>query len=300
MLEIKRSALSLAEIVQIQEYRNLINASLLDSLKTPSEATRWVAAEARVSGELAALALSEIYPLNRFARLDSLMIKDNFQGQGIWRQLFSFMESLLSHEEKLRGMEMTFDECSPTAPAIEKILNSLGWPPPALFLIRFHFDAYAFNPPWIHHRFKCPADMQLFSWAHLTPHEREHIEYLGQQGRFLPYLSPLYREETVDLETSVGLRKQGALVGWSITRRPDPSTLLYASLYIDSDLLSTGLGIQLLVESIRHHKTLPIPNALFELSVKEIDPSWWHFVNKRLLPLATHIEKIKKSARLFR
>ena len=203
------------------------------------------------------------------------------------------MQEILAQEEKMLGMEWTFDQDSASAPAIEKILASLGWSPPILYLIRLHFDAYAFNPPWIHRPFLLPTDMHFFSWKDLLPQDKETIQYLRAQGRFLPYLSPLYQEESIDLETSIGLRKEGALVGWSITRRPDSSTILYSSLYIDSSLLYAGYGIQLLIESIRRHKKLPIPNALFEINLKEIDPSWWHFVNKRLLPLTSKVEKIQ-------
>lgn len=299
MLEIKRTTLPLSELIQSPDYASLIKPSLLPELRSPSDLTRWIAAEAWMDGKLAALALAEIYPLNRIGKLRSLVIHENFTGKGIWRPLFTFMQERLSSEEKMRGMEWIYDQESPSAPAMESILASLGWAPPLLYLIRFHFDADSFNPPWLNRTFPLPANMRYFPWKDLLPQDRDTINYLSQQGRFPPYLSPLYKEETIDLETSVGLRKEGLLVGWSLTRRPDPSTILYSSLYIDSGLLYGGYGIQLLLESIRRHKKLPVPHALFEISLREIDPTWLHFVNKRLLPYAVRVERIKQAFRIF-
>lgn len=299
MLEISRSPLSLSELIQSPDYAPLIPPSLLADLQSPSSMTRWIAAEGRLDGALAALALAEIYPLNRIARLESLLIKDNFTGKGIWRPLFVHMEKLLAHDEKMRCMEWRYDQDSSSAPAIEQILASLGWASPELYFIRCHFDAYAFDPPWMHRAFSLPANMSFFSWKDLLPQDREMIEYLGIQGRFLPYLSPLYKEESIDLETSIGLRKEGMLAGWSITRRPDASTIQYSSLYIDSSMLAAGYGIQLLIESMRRQKKLPIPHALFEINLKEIDPSWFRFVTKRLIPIASKVERIKRAFRVF-
>lgn len=298
-LDIKRSSLSLDELLQTPDYAALIHPSILAAVRSPSPSFRWIAVEAQLDGQLAGLALAEIYPLNKIAKLESLVIKESFSGQGIWRALFSFMQELLVQEEKMRGMEWTYDQDSPSARAMEKILASLGWAPPVPYLIRLHFDAYAFNPPWIHRSPPLPYNMQFFPWSKLSPQDRGVIENLGRQGRFLPYLSPLHNEEKVDFETSVGLRKDGVLVGWSVTQRPDPATILYYSLYIDNSLSTGGYGIRLLVESIRRHKKLPIPQALFEIKLKEIDPAWWNFVNKRLLPLAAKIERIKSAFRVF-
>lgn len=299
MLEIRQCPLPPHDLILSPDYVPLIPPPLLHELASQSAVTDWIATEARVGGKLAALALAEIYAYNRLAKLQSLEIGESFKGQGIWRSLFVFIQDFLAKEKKVRGVEWTFDQGSPSAPAVEKILVSLGWPPPELYLMRLHFDAYAFNPRWIQRPNSLPSTMHFFPWKELSLDDRGHIDYLSQQGRFLPYLSPLLKAETIDLETSIGLRQGDTLIGWSITRRPDPSTIVYASLYIDSGLLRSGYGIQLLIESIRRHKALPIPHALLELSLHEIDHSWWHFVNKRLIPLASKIDRIKRTFHVF-
>jgi GNAT superfamily N-acetyltransferase len=299
MLEIQRTSLTLSSLLQSPDYSSLIHPSILSSLTTPSFATRWVAIEARLAGELVGLLLSEIYPLLRIAQLYSLVVKPKYRHQGIGRQLFAFAEDWLVQEEQVQSIELIYDQTDPFAAPLEKIMASLGWPSAKLFLIRCHFDAYTFNPPWIHLIYHLPSPMSFFDWKNLLPNERNAIDYLANQGRFLPYLSPFHEEEFVDKETSVGLRKDGEVIGWSITRRPNPLTIRYSSLYVDSSLLHSGIGIQLLVESIRRHKQLPIPHAIFEVNLMEIDPSWWRFVKRRLMPMASKIEHLKKAMRIL-
>ena len=298
-LELKRTQLELSSLIQLSEYASLIKPTVLSTLKSPSPYSRWVVAEARLDQELVALSLSEVFPLYRIAQLESLVVIESHRRSGFGRQLLGYTQDLLVKEEKILAFEVFYEQEALSAPAIEKIIASLGWLPAKIFLIRCHFNAYAFNPPWIRHSFRLPSDMQFFSWKELRPQDRAFIEYLNQQGRFLPYLSPLRDEAHINLETSIGLRKQDQLVGWSITRRTEAETLLYSSLYADASLQQSGYGIQLLIESIHRHKQLPIPNAIFEMIVKEIDPSWWRFIQKRLMPLANKIERIKRAGHIF-
>lgn len=293
-LQIRQSPLPLDQLIHSIPYSSLLTPSLLSIIQKPGP-TRWIVCEAHCEGELAALSVSEIYPLNKIAKIHSLTIKENLTGKGIWKELFFFTQNLLLNEEKMRALEWSHEEASPTAKAIETILASLGWPPPQLYLIRLHFEKESFNPPWLHHPFGLPSDMHYFSWNDLREKDRETIEYLEQQGRCLPYLSPLNNPEKIHLETSIGLRKNDRLIGWSITHLIDSSTVLYYSLFVDKDYLQTGYGIQLLIESIKRQLQLPLPKGLFEINLKEIDPTWWRFIEKRLHPLATHVEKIKRT-----
>ena len=301
MLEIKRTSFSLAELAQSLDYISLIRPTILPFLHNPSPVGKWIPIEARLEGELVGLILGEVYDdgWKRTAQLYSFIVKPLYRQQGIGRRLFAFTQDVLVKEERVVAFEFLYTEGDPFTPAVEKILASQGWIPTKILLIRCHFDADAFNPSWIHRPYHLPPSMHFFPWKELLPKERSYIEYLGRQRRFVPYLNPFQEEELIKMETSVGLRQENHVVGWSITHQPDPSTIRYSILYIDNSLLHTGYGIQLLVESIRRHKSLAIPNAILEINVKEIDPSWWHFIKKRLIPIARKVDRIKHAIQLF-
>ena len=132
----------------------------------PSPTSQWIAIEASLKGELVGLTLSEIYDekLRRDAQLYSFTVKPDYRQQGIGKQLFAFTQDVLVLEEKVRSFEVYYIQEDPFTPVLEKILASKGWTPGKIFLIRCHFDAYAFNPPWIHYPFRLPPSLSFFSW----------------------------------------------------------------------------------------------------------------------------------------
>lgn len=295
MIEIQPSALSRIDIAQSPEYIPLIEPHLIPFLLKPVSLGLWVPIEARFEGKLIGLTLTEVYHdlLRDNAQLYSFIVDPNWRRKGIGRQLFSFTQNWLVQEKKIRSFEFFYVEEDPCAIAVEKILASQGWLPARTQVIKLYFDVISFNPRWLHYFSPLPESMQIFSWSELLPEDREHIEYLGSQRRFVPYLNPLRDEELILKEASVGLRQNGQIVGWSITKRVDASTICYAILYVDSELLYQSYGIRLLVESIRCQKNLQIPNALFEVNLRAIDKSWGRFIKKRLMPLAYKIEHVK-------
>ncbi|WP_068467223.1 GNAT family N-acetyltransferase [Candidatus Protochlamydia phocaeensis] len=300
ILELKKIRLTTLEAGQIKAYESLALPSALFLLQRPQTEDGYsVAIEARLGNQLVGLALAEIYYLNQTAQLFSLFVEEAHRRQGIGLAIFRFLQESLVQEEAVHAIGFEYEKQAPHAEALEKILAHVGWMRPKVYLVRCHFDAYAFNPPWIRSSFRFPPDLTLFKWSELTEREREQILYRQEQGRFLPYLSPFREENIIDYPTSIGLRRNDQIIGWSITHRIDPQTIRYTALYIDSSFLLSGYGIRLLVESIRLHKQLPIPRALFEVNVEEIDPSWLFFVKKRLIPYTDKVERMKWALRIF-
>lgn len=299
MLEFKRTPLPSSTLAHSPEYIPLIKPEILPQLPLLSSEFYWVAVEAHLHNQLVGLALAEVYPHNHFSQLYSFVVQENYRRQGIGTQLFAFLQKWLIEQEQVQALGIEYERKAPYAPALEKIVASQGWLPPYTYLIRCHFDVRIFNPPWFHRSYAFPPSFQLFPWKELLPAERKHIDYMEQQGMFPPYLFPFQNESQLDLETSVGLRQNGQLVGWSITHRLDPETISYSILYIDRSLHRSGLGIQLLIASIQRQKQSLVPYALFEVKLKEIDPSWWHFVKKRLIPTAQRVERMRWAIHVF-
>lgn len=286
MLEIKQ--------VPLNQISELISPSLAEKLKLPN----WIAVEARLEGQLAGFLLAECEPALQAAEIELFTVKEAFRAQGIGEALLAYAQNLLHTQEKVTRIAYQFEKDA-SFPALEKILAKLGWTTPQMVLIRFFFDAQGFNPPWIHLPLKLPPNMAFFPWKELKAEDRARIEYLVYQGRCPPFLSPLVKEQEIHLDTSFGLRKEGKIIGWNVTKKLGPSSLLYWKLFIDTPMAAGSFGIQLLLKSIHRQKELPIQDALFEINLEKADPSWWRFIKKRGMPYATKIERLWRTMRFF-
>ncbi len=293
----QRSSFALSDLLHLPDVLSFIPPILLARLRERTSDPHQIAIEAHLAGELVGLSFAEVYPLHHLAQIDALIVKPTHRNRGIGRALFVFTEDILVQEEGACALEFLYEGRDSSTPALEKILIASGWLPGKWFLLRCHFDLSTFNPEWLYYPPRLSTGIEIFPWERLSTEDRSTIVHLEEQGRFLPYLSPLQSEESIDIDISVGLRDQGRICGWNITQRDSPSTRRYASLYIDRRFLYTGYGIQLLAASLRLQKEKPLPCAIFEANANEIDPGWRRFIHKRLLPLATQIERIKRAYR---
>lgn len=163
-----------------------------------------------------------------------------------------------------------------------------------LRVLRLFFDIPSFAPSWLYETSRfISKDCCIFPWKEVTEKERQRIAHYHSQGHFPSFLNPLYHEETIHIDTSLGLRYRDEIIGWCLTRQKDSKTLCYEKFYVNSTYKK--YNIALLAETIKKQKELPIPEAFFELDLLHSDLSWRHFVKKRLLPLCSHIEHEPRS-----
>lgn len=300
MLEIKRSTLSINQIVDSLDHFPLILPSKLPHIKQSE--LPWIAIEAYLEGDLVALSLTEIYDEGFYisASLCSLTVAPFHQQKGIGSKIFAFTENYLKDKEAVTFLRLFYTQEDPSTPALEKILSSLNWGRSQTVAINCHYDFTLFNPSWMHRTYHLPSSMSFFPWRDLKPNEKQQINHLVKQQHVSPPLDPLLDEEYIDYNTSVGLRHKDEIIGWSVTHKTDPLTVTYRSLYLSHSFLGTGYGIQLLIESLRKHKLSGIPNALFEIDPNDIDPTWAYFIKRRLYPLTDRIEHIKQAIRTLK
>lgn len=163
-----------------------------------------------------------------------------------------------------------------------------------LRLIRLSFDVLSFAPSWLYESSRfISKECCIFAWKDISEKERQRISHSHSQGHFPSFLNPLYHEETIHIDTSLGLLYRDEIIGWCLTRQKDSRTLCYERFYTHP--VYKRYSIALLAESIKKQKALLIPDAFFELDLLHSDLSWRHFVKKRLLPLCSNIEhNIKK------
>ena len=279
---------------ELTAYQDFLFPQLLTRLKTTiPEEEYWIAVEAVQDQQLIGLALAQYYFINKTAQLFLWSVKENFRHQGIGSRLFELLEENLKEQENISGLGFEYEKNSPSAAVVEKILMKRQWPTPFVYLVRCHFDAYQFDPDWIHLLLRLPPHMEMFPWKALTQEDRERLAFMADQGQFLPYLSPFRDEELIHYPSSLGLRYKGKIVGWNITHLIDPDTLRFSILFLDKSYQFTGLGVQLGIQSILLQKKLPIPRTVLEVNLQAIDLTWRYFVKKKLMPYTDKIERMK-------
>jgi hypothetical protein len=151
----------------------------------------------------------------------------------------------------------------------------------------FFADGSAFHPDWYERSYTLPPEFEIFLWKDLTPAEAEEIK-IACKNRISPAeVNPFVPGDYEPLN-SLGLRHQGKVVGWLITRRYDPNTICYYSIYTDIEFHNKGPIIQLLVHALRIHQNSSFKQAIFRVNVMQLpNLKWLRFVRKRLVPHAS-------------
>ena len=287
---------------EIESYKKLVIPSALHLFDLPADPLHLLTGiEARLDNQLIGLIIAQFLPDEHGAHLYSCVIEESFRRKGIATFLFKSLQEHLTSYFKCTVMAFSYRADSPEEPIIEKILKHFNWPIPKYYLIRCHFLADNFNPPWYQEQLKLPKlkGFKIFPWKKLKPTEKERILFQEDQGMYLGYLSPFSKEETLSPLNSLGVRYKNKVVGWSITHRLDPHTIKYSILYMEKGCRLQG--IWLISQSIKiqkEHSSI-FTHAIFDTNYGESELSWWRFVVRHLAPYAEKVEKFKWAIKAF-
>lgn len=187
-----------------------------------------------------------------------------------------------------------YTQDTPETPIIEKILKNNHWQGTRPFLIRCNFDALTFDTEWVHANFRYPKGFKEFSWKYLNEKDRVELNRKQHQGHFPAIISPFKEEKNIEPMNSLGLRYEGHVVGWLITHRMDQDTIRYSSLFIERPFHFHGIAMKLLASSILRHLQARTKYAYLEVPLIQVHPSWVRFIEKRIVPHATSVVRLKQ------
>lgn len=200
-------------------------------------------------GRPVALGLAEVSPDGRSGNILSAFVARAHRSRGIGTALLARLED----ELRSRGcteLDLAYLTETPATLAIEMILKKRGWTPPQARMLICRADRRIFEAPWIKRR-RLPAGFSIFPWCELTPNERNAMQRQQELHPWYPeMLSPFRDEAMQEPENSLGLRRQGQVVGWLITHRISPKMIRYSSLFVRAELRARGCALPLLAEAI--------------------------------------------------
>jgi GNAT superfamily N-acetyltransferase len=274
----------LLDAPEVARFVPLTFPALRGRLGTGESNSNLFAVGAALLGEPVGLALAEIAPGGASAQLLSLFVVAPYRRRGLGTTLLAELEATLAQRGCIR-MSAAYRDALPGLTGLEGVLRKRFWTPPQPDLHLFTFDRGLLDASWIKQG-TLPSDFILFAWNELTPRERAELEARqGTDSWHDESLSPFTEEERIDGNSSLGLRRNGQVVGWVVTHRLPAGPVRWSSLFVRRDLQGTGRAIPMLAESIRRHCAAH-PDVPMICFVSPENTVMLRFAERRLVPYA--------------
>lgn len=246
---------SAGEAMTFPAYRHLL--SLERSVRLPRENDQEpvdpVVIVAEAEGELVGLAVADI-PVRavRPPELLSVFVRPSHRRRGISRQLIAAAaDAVRDHAgSTLLAVYMTG---KPGPEYFERAALSLGWAGPQVRMVSVRFSAESLAPaPWLG-KYRVGEGFEIFPWTELTDEDRRYlVESQREENWIAADLQPWDHDRFgFEPRTSLGLRRDGKVVGWIINHEVDGETLRFTCSYIRKPLGRMGKIIPLYSESFQ-------------------------------------------------
>ncbi|MDM8553511.1 TIGR03032 family protein [Desulfococcaceae bacterium HSG7] len=248
---------------------------------------------ATCQGQFVGMALAEILPHEKQARMLSLFTEREHRRRGIGLRLMAFMEKALTGQG-CSAVNLSFRTDWPGAPAVKRILRRLGWSDSkaAVMLCKTTIEQIS-KAPWVS-KSRMPENFTVFPWSELTSDERQTIR---QCKDYPAVLNPFQREDRIESVNSLGLRFRGEVVGWLITHRTASDTVEYSAMFIQKKSWHSGLAVPLLAESINRQIAANISYFVFQ--VEMTNKKMLKFVQRYIRPYLTSVTESHRSVKVL-
>jgi GNAT superfamily N-acetyltransferase len=260
---------------------------LLGSESATDDGIRPIACTARMGDRPVGLALAQMPTADEpAAEVLSIYVAPDLRGQGIATALVQGLEEELANRgiPCILGVYMT---SLPTVPALERISVKRGFTEPVRRTIVVRATPEEAATTLWYRRARMPADSTIFPWTELTPDERETMQRTqAESGWIHPDLEPWRFDNGFDPQSSVGMRRDGAVVGWVINHRIAPNMVRFTVSFIRGDLARRGGIFPLYVASLERLRGTGATCTFVTASQFE---SMTKFVIKRCAPFVSFV-----------
>lgn len=230
-------------------YRGLL--PLVGTGQTTTRGQQPFACAATIDGRPVGLALAQRAPtIPPTAEVVSLFVEPAARGLGVATAMLARLEEIaLRHGiAELTGTYMTD---RPNLEALERVLAKRGFEEPTVRMIVFKFAPEDARKCAWYRRARMPAGATIFKWSEVSREDLVRLAQSQRERRWIhPKLEPWSADPNFDPISSVGMRKDGDIVGWVINHRLSPDTVTFSTAYMRPDLARLGASFALYVASL--------------------------------------------------
>jgi hypothetical protein len=205
--------------------------------------------------EPAGLVLAEVGLTGAVVR--SVFVAPQFRRRGIGMALLEGMEAELRRRGVMHfggGYARNID-----SGPIEGLLAKAAWEEPILRMYLFRVNLATAAPgvrkaPWFRSTSLEPGT-EMIPYSEVGPDDLAAFDQIMERFNVPGGLHPTCSDEPVETDLSLVLKINQELFGWSVCHRLAPNWVRFTSTYIRPDCPVKGLGIRMLVETIRRYIT---------------------------------------------
>jgi len=178
----------------------------------------------------------------------SLFVEKTFRRQGLASLLLSTLNQYAKNNH-IKKLSLSYVINRPESHLIESFLQAHQWSKPIPEMFLCHVEGIKvvemLKSDWMN-RYQLPDKFKLFPWSEITPKE---FSALIENPFYIPEYTPEF--ENFETLNSLGLRYQGEIIGWMLTKAYKPNVILYHNLFIKKEYQKLGRAIPLLAASIK-------------------------------------------------
>ena len=234
-------------------------------------------------------------------------VSPRYRNKGVAAALLGELEKIVRQREGNK-LIISYSTDNPFKMQIEALLTGKDFAVPKVLLSFFKFEcAAALKLGWVR-RYVCKEALEqrtarfgkyeIFRWAELKDKEKEYLKKI--KGRLYPdWFCPLNGEAKNDPLLSLGVRYEGELIGYLVTRRVGGDTLhiwrsylkdqyrgspVYVTLFSTLLHLQDRAGIRYLMSDIEDNNIRMLKFAIHAFEKKNVEVRRWDFnmANKNL------------------
>ena len=190
------------------------------------------------------------------AKLMSVLVDPPHRRRGLaTRLILQFLE--WAALQKADYAEVRYTNRSNSTAALEAVLGATGWSRPQETMTFAKADPNTLMKlDWIKQQSSCPPRLtEPVYWENLTTSDRASIKRQLDAGNAPSEVSPFWEEENIAADISLGLRRDGDIVGWMVCHTIPvlPHHIRYSRSFACPVRAGRGNGPWLMANAVKRH-----------------------------------------------